>query len=476
MKTKNNNTRKSYAEQKEDARAEIMNFLDWLKDNSASIFEKMAYIVEAPKARKTTRTEEAEPAPAEPAADTAAQEEPATDTTAAPEGLQLVEIAGGVAIVGTADNEKGRARQTYRARREIKAHGARWNREAARWEATDPADVARLRAWFALRNEEQTNAPAVLFTLDGEDYKQGDRVTIQEVNDGQVTTECGTLADYASGQALAEIQTDNGRTVYGFYGSVKHITEDTLQQAEEISDTTNEPAETLPEWATECARVTIMRHGKQMSGYITEIHKAFRGGRYVCTFNELDTLFSISVSVSDCAPVEEPAADAEPEAAPVTDTEAVPDAEPAAPAAEPAEAPEAGQLSPLLEAVTDFLGTCARVIEEAKKWEGVTVPAEVLQQWKTDTATGAKSAAERFAEVCACLASLTPEARTDFDALGVIFWTLGAQLRNGGDPATVGPATDYARRQLFDLIDRTQTAAQAAALRRATYPESMAAA
>lgn len=165
-------------------------------------------------------------------------------------GLHLEDTADGVRVIG--DDWK----DTYFNKKAIKANGAHWNKEAKQWEATDPADVARLRAWFALRNEEQTNAPAVLFTLDGEDYKQGDRVTIQEVNDGQVTTEYGTLTDYASGQALAEIQTDNGRTVYGFYGYVKHITADTLQQAGEITDTADDaPAVALPDWLTVGAKV-----------------------------------------------------------------------------------------------------------------------------------------------------------------------------------------------------------------------------
>ena len=70
------------------------------------------------------------------------------DTTAAPaDGLQLVEISGGVAVVGE-------PRTTYRNRREIKAHGATWNKIAQRWEATEAEKVASLRAWFAL--DEQT--------------------------------------------------------------------------------------------------------------------------------------------------------------------------------------------------------------------------------------------------------------------------------------------------------------------------------
>ena len=57
------------------------------------------------------------------------------------EGLQLVEIANGVAV-------EGDPRTTYKNRKEIKAHGATWNREAKRWEATGE-DAETLRAWFA---------------------------------------------------------------------------------------------------------------------------------------------------------------------------------------------------------------------------------------------------------------------------------------------------------------------------------------
>lgn len=75
---------------------------------------------------------------------------PEVDTTEAPaDGLQLVEIAGGVAVVG--DN-----RTTYRNRKEIKAHGAKWNKNAQRWEGTEPEAVAALRAWFGASDDEQT--------------------------------------------------------------------------------------------------------------------------------------------------------------------------------------------------------------------------------------------------------------------------------------------------------------------------------
>ena len=65
------------------------------------------------------------------------------------DGLQLVEIAGGVAVVGD-------SRTTYKNRKAIKAHGAKWNKAAQRWEATDPAGVASLRAWFGAADDSST--------------------------------------------------------------------------------------------------------------------------------------------------------------------------------------------------------------------------------------------------------------------------------------------------------------------------------
>lgn len=59
----------------------------------------------------------------------------------APDGLTLEEIPGGVAVVGD-------SRATYKARRDIKAHGARWNKAAQRWEATSPEAVESLRQWL----------------------------------------------------------------------------------------------------------------------------------------------------------------------------------------------------------------------------------------------------------------------------------------------------------------------------------------
>ena len=75
-----------------------------------------------------------------------------SDNTEAPaEGLELVEIPGGVAVVGGYYD-------TLRNRKAIKAHGARWNKEAKQWQATDPEAVARLREWFGMAEPEEQAA------------------------------------------------------------------------------------------------------------------------------------------------------------------------------------------------------------------------------------------------------------------------------------------------------------------------------
>lgn len=95
---------------------------------------------------KTARKAKAEPK-AEAKAETAD-----TDNTEAPaEGLELVEIPGGVAVVGD-------GRVTFRNRKQIKAHGAIWNKAAQQWQATEPEAVARLRKWFGMA-EPEAEAP-----------------------------------------------------------------------------------------------------------------------------------------------------------------------------------------------------------------------------------------------------------------------------------------------------------------------------
>lgn len=103
------------------------------------------------------------------------------DMTAAPaEGLELVEIAEGVAVVGD-------QRTTYKNRKAIKAHGARWNKEAQQWQATTAEAVAELREWFGM-TEPQT----------AQDGAQSDETTANDVETCEQVEALGALASALS--------------------------------------------------------------------------------------------------------------------------------------------------------------------------------------------------------------------------------------------------------------------------------------
>lgn len=139
------------------------------------------YRIEAePKAEKKTASKaKAEPKAKAETADT-------DSTVEAPaEGLELVEIPGGVAVVGGYYD-------TLRNRKAIKAHGARWNKEAKQWQATDPEAVARLREWFGMAEPEAEEQKQHTHTTASE-QEQPEQPTAEEVE--RVTRFAALLAD-----------------------------------------------------------------------------------------------------------------------------------------------------------------------------------------------------------------------------------------------------------------------------------------
>lgn len=103
------------------------------------------------------------------------------DMTAAPaEGLELVEIAGGVAVVGD-------QRTTYKNRKQIKAHGATWNKEAQQWQATTAEAVAQLREWFGMTEKNETET--------AQNSAQSDESAEAVTDTEDVTAEQQTAAD-----------------------------------------------------------------------------------------------------------------------------------------------------------------------------------------------------------------------------------------------------------------------------------------
>ena len=107
-------------------------------------FAEYYHIEAEPKEVKTARKAKAEAKATEQTADT----DTAANDEAPADGLELVSIDGGVAVVGD-------SRTTFRNRKEIKAHGATWNKEAQQWQATEPEAVERLRKWFGVSEPEQ---------------------------------------------------------------------------------------------------------------------------------------------------------------------------------------------------------------------------------------------------------------------------------------------------------------------------------
>lgn len=112
------------------------------------------------------------------------------DMTAAPaEGLELVEIAEGVAVVGD-------QRTTYKNRKAIKAHGARWNKDAQQWQATTAEAVAQLREWFGMT--EQSAAGTEQQEETAQDGAQSNETTAADANTCEQVEALGALASALS--------------------------------------------------------------------------------------------------------------------------------------------------------------------------------------------------------------------------------------------------------------------------------------
>ena len=155
---------------------------------------------------KTTTPEPTDPKPGK------AQAVNSTDTTdeAPAEGLQLVEIAEGVAVVGD-------SRTTYRNRKAIKAHGARWNKAAQQLQASEPEAVARLREWFGVsatptaeeadtvnESEPQKDAPTAPTAQGEHTPTTSDNTEPTETDDTEPTETDSTTAQTGADATLCE--------------------------------------------------------------------------------------------------------------------------------------------------------------------------------------------------------------------------------------------------------------------------------
>ena len=222
-------------------------------DNAAALarraWDKQSYIKTTtpeptdPKSGKAQAkaTEQTEAAPAQDAAQ--------ADKDAPAEGLQLVETAEGVAVIGD-------SRTTYRNRKAIKAHGATWNKTAQQWQASEPEAVARLREWFGVSGTT---------TLE-----EADTANESEPQDEHTHT---TESDSTTAQTSADA---------------------TLYEADEI--TANAPTDTAEDFADVLAadRLGLLRSAA------ADFDRLKQAGEHIAAVNvRLSALFACGVDVAD---------------------------------------------------------------------------------------------------------------------------------------------------------------------------------
>ena len=198
--------------------------------------------------------------------DTAAPAQDAAQTDDAPaEGLELVETAEGVAVVGD-------SRTTYRNRKAIKAHGAKWHKEAQQWQAREPEAVARLREWFGV-----SPTPTA---------EEADTTHETEPQDEHAHTTESTPTDQIVG-TLADVQQEDTPTASTTSAPL-------LCEGCEITDaTTTDTAEDFAD-VVAADRLELLR------GAAADFDRLTQAGEHIAAVNaRLSALFACGVDVAD---------------------------------------------------------------------------------------------------------------------------------------------------------------------------------
>ena len=255
---------------------ELFNYsyaMSWA-DFSAKFADELA-AAQGVKDERAEITEAAQSAQKTESAPVQAADNATADTDAPAEGLQLVETAEGVAVIGD-------SRTTYRNRKAIKAHGARWNKAAQQWQASEPEAVARLREWFGVsdtptaeegdtanENEPQKAAPTAP-TAQGEHTPTttSDNTEPTEADDTEPTESDSTTA-----------QTGANATLY---------------EAGEITDTA--PTDTAEDFADVLAADRL----KLLRSAAADFERLTQAGEHVAAVEaHLSALFACGVDVAD---------------------------------------------------------------------------------------------------------------------------------------------------------------------------------
>lgn len=223
--------------------------------------------------RSYTKTTTPEPTDPKPGKAQAANSTDTTEETPA-EGLQLIETAEGVAVIGD-------SRTTYRNRKAIKAHGATWNKTAQQWQAIEPEAVARLREWFGVadtptaeeadtahESEPQKDAPTAPTAQCEHTPTTSDNTEPTEADDTEPTETDSTTA-----------QTGANATLY---------------EAGEITDTA--PVDTAEDFADVLASDRL----KLLRSAAADFDRLTQAGEHVAAVSaRLSALFACGVDVAD---------------------------------------------------------------------------------------------------------------------------------------------------------------------------------
>lgn len=199
----------------------------------------------------------------------------ATADEAPAEGLQLVETAEGVAVVGD-------SRTTYRNRKAIKAHGARWNKAAQQWQASEPEAVARLREWFGV--SATPTAEEADTANESEPQKDAPTAPTAQCEPTPTTTSKNTEPTEADDTETTE--TDSTTAQPGANA--------TLCEADEITDTA--PTDNAEDFADVLAadRLELLRSAA------ADFDRLTQAGEHIAAVNaRLSALFACGVDVAD---------------------------------------------------------------------------------------------------------------------------------------------------------------------------------
>lgn len=215
-----------------------------------------------------------------------AQATNSTDTTddAPAEGLELVETAEGVAVVGD-------SRTTYRNRKAIKAHGARWNKTDQQWQASEPEAVARLREWFGV-----SDTPTAEEADTAHESEQPGSSTAPTAQGEHMPTTTSDNTEPTEADDTEPTETDSTTAQTGANA--------TLCEAGEITDTA--PTDTAENFADVLAadRLELLRSAA------ADFDRLTQAGEHIAAVNaRLSALFACGVDVADLVQVADYKAD-----------------------------------------------------------------------------------------------------------------------------------------------------------------------